>query len=277
MVKGGRGGAGRGTKPGRGGNKSRKYADTTGVPKRLGELGACKDLEEKMFILSVNDKAKEGDVFWKMLEAVFTYVGSHFGENVAKELQNRTKTTIPPPVLDPSIKAKWRAKKAVHQGIVLAKVTSYTNLVTTIKAALAATPDDVNLAEKLIDVTEKKSKAEQELLEDPEVELVMTLDKKYSHSNAHRTHREDSHKLSENRAKVYSLLIGQCTVPLKDKMKEDADWHYIADKYDHIRLILLIEKTVLKQTESKNSYQRAQDKMTAMLNFQQASGMNNNN
>ena len=45
MVKGGRGGAGRGTKPGRGGNKSRKSAVTTGVPKHLGELGTCKDLE----------------------------------------------------------------------------------------------------------------------------------------------------------------------------------------------------------------------------------------
>ena len=59
-------------------------------------------------------------------------------------------------------------------------------------------------------------------------------------------------------------------------MKEDADWHNIADKYNHIRLILLIEKTVLKQTESKNLYQRVQDEMRAMLNFQQAAGMNNN-
>ena len=84
MVKGGRGGAGHGTKPGRGGNKSRKSADTTGVQKGLGELGACKDLEEKMFILSVSNKAKYGNV----LDAVITYVGSHFGENVAKELQN---------------------------------------------------------------------------------------------------------------------------------------------------------------------------------------------
>jgi hypothetical protein len=50
--------------------------------------------------------------------------------------------------------------------------------VTTIKAALVANPNDVNLAEKLIDVTEKKSKAEQELLEDPVEELVMTLAKK---------------------------------------------------------------------------------------------------
>ena len=133
----------------------------------------------------------------------------------------------------------------------------------------------MNLAEKLIDVTEK-SKAEQELLEDPEVESVMTLDEKYSHSNAHRTHREDNHKLIENQTKIYSLQKWQCTVPLKDKMKEDTDWHDIADKYDHIWLLLLIEKTLLKQTESKNPYQHVQDEMRALLNFQQAAGMNNN-
>ena len=69
---------------------------------------------------------------------------------------------------------------------------------TTIETAILAAPNDVHLAEKLIDVTEKKSKAEQELLEDPEVELVMTLNEKYSHPNAHRTHWEDNHKLSEN-------------------------------------------------------------------------------
>ena len=56
-----------------------------------------------------------------------------------------------------------------------------------------------------------------------------------------------------------------------------ADWHDIADKYAHIWLVHLIEKTVLKQTESKDPYQRFQDKMRVMLNFQQAAGMNNNN
>ena len=177
MTKGGRGGAGRGTKSGRG-NKSRKSMDNAGVPKCLGELGACKDLEETMFILRVSNKAKDSDIFWKTLEAAVTYVGKHFGENLAKELQNRTKTTLPLPVIDPSIEVKWRAKVAVHQQIIQDKITSYTNLVTTIKTALAATPNDVNLAEKLIDIMEKKSKAEQELLENPEVEPVMTLDKK---------------------------------------------------------------------------------------------------
>ena len=39
----------------------------------------------------------------------------------------------------------------------------------------------------------------------------------------------------------------------------------------------LIEKTVLKQTKSKNPYQRVHKKMRALMNFQQAAGMNNNN
>jgi hypothetical protein len=78
------------------------------------------------------------------------------------------------------------------------KVDSYGKLLITIENAVTASPSDMDLTEKLIEVTEKKSKAEQELLEDPTVESVMTLDEKYSHSNAHRTHREDNHKLSEN-------------------------------------------------------------------------------
>ena len=109
MTKGGLGGAGCGMKPGRG-NKSRKSADNAGVPKHTGKLGACKDLEEKMFILSVSNNAKDNNVFWKTLEAVVTYIGSHFGENVAKELQNCTKTTLPLPVIDPSIKVKGKVE-----------------------------------------------------------------------------------------------------------------------------------------------------------------------
>ncbi len=200
MVKGGagRGGAGRGTKPGRGHGKARKSAETAGIPKHSGKLGACKDMEEKMFVLSVNNKAKDGDVFRKTLEAIVTYVSSHFGENVAKELQTRQRTVLQPLILDPSIETKWMAKVTAHQAIVQAKVDSYAKLLTNIKNAGKASPSDLNLAEKQIEVTEKKSKAEQELLEDPTVESVMTLDKKYSHSNAHRTHREENHKLSEN-------------------------------------------------------------------------------
>ena len=66
------------------------------------------------------------------------------------------------------------AKVAAHQAIVQAKVDSYAKLLTNIENAGKASPGDLNLAEKQIKVTEKNSKAEQELLEDPTVESVMT-------------------------------------------------------------------------------------------------------
>jgi hypothetical protein len=162
MVKGGasRGGAGRGTKPRRGQSKARKSTDMAGIPKRSGELGACKDIQDKMFVLSVNNKAKDGDVYCKTLEAIVTYVGSHFGENLAKELQTRQRTVLQPPILDPSIETKWQAKVAAQQGIVQVKVASYARLLTNIENAVKASPGDLNLAEKQIEVEEKKSKAE---------------------------------------------------------------------------------------------------------------------
>ena len=130
-----------------------------------------------MVVLSVNNKAKDGNVFWKTLEAIVTYVGRHFGENMSKELQTCQKTILPPPVLDSSIETKWRTKLAVHRAIVQAKVDSYGKLLITIENAVTANPGDMDLTEKLIEVAEKKSKADQELLEDPTVESVMTLEK----------------------------------------------------------------------------------------------------
>ncbi len=102
----------------------------------MGKLGACKDMEYKMLVLSVNSKAKDGNVFRKTLEAIVTYVGSHFGENVAKELQTRQR----PPILDPSIEIKWMAKVAAHQAIMQAKVDIYAKLLTNIENAVTAKP-----------------------------------------------------------------------------------------------------------------------------------------
>jgi hypothetical protein len=55
-----------------------------------------------------------------------THTCSQFRENVAKELPNHFKTTIPLPVIDLSIKVKWRAKVAVHQQIVQDKLVTPT-------------------------------------------------------------------------------------------------------------------------------------------------------
>ena len=56
-----------------------------------------------------------------------------------------------------------------------------------------------------------------------EVEMKLTEDEKIAHSNAWRTHREATESLKKSRGKIYSLLNGQCTQVLVDKMKQDSD------------------------------------------------------
>jgi hypothetical protein len=85
-----------------------------------------------------------------------------------------------------------------------------------------------------------------------EVEMRLTDNEKISHSNAWRTHQETTEGLKKSKGKVYSLLLGQCTQVLVDKMKQDVDWVTISELFDHSLLFKLIKKFVLKQ--SNNQY-----------------------
>jgi hypothetical protein len=67
-----------------------------------------------------------------------------------------------------------------------------------------------------------------------------------AHSNVWRTHPETTESLKKSRGKIYSLLLGQCTQVLVDKMKQDTDWVSISDSFDPHLLFRIIEKFVLK-------------------------------
>ena len=77
------------------------------------------------------------------------------------------------------------------------------------------------------EVNDQIAKGEIELAN--EVEMKLTEDKKISHANAWRTHRETTESLKKSRGKVYSLLLGKCTQVLVDKMKQDTDWAMISE------------------------------------------------
>ena len=79
----------------------------------------------------------------------------------------------------------------------------------------------------------------------------MNEDEKISHGNAWRTHREATESLKKSRGKVYSLLLGQCTQVLVDKMKQDTDWVTISELFDPTLLFKLIENFVLKQSNNQ--------------------------
>jgi hypothetical protein len=52
--------------------------------------------------------------------------------------------------------------------------------------------------------------------------------------------------LETNRGQAYSLILGQCTQLLQDKMKQDASWTTVSASHDPLELYRLIKRVVLK-------------------------------
>ncbi len=110
-------------------------------------------------------------------------------------------------------------------------------------------PTNRGLLKELREVDDQIAKGDIELKD--EVEMKLTDDEKSAHSNAWHTHRESSNSLKKSRGKIYSLLLGQCTQVLVDKMKQDADWQTASDSFDPLKLLKLIKKSILKQSDNQ--------------------------
>ena len=85
-----------------------------------------------------------------------------------------------------------------------------------IVAKIAANPGNRSLKKELQEVDDDIAKIEIELKD--EVEMKLTDDERTLRSNAWRTHLELTKRLKTSKGKVHSLLLGQCTQVLVDKM-----------------------------------------------------------
>jgi hypothetical protein len=74
---------------------------------------------------------------------------------------------------------------------------------------------------------------------------------------------------------VYSLVLGQCTTVLLDKMKQDADWQAASDSYDPLKLLKLIEKSILKQSDNQYKIGIIIKQLKLLLNYRQEDGVTN--
>ena len=80
--------------------------------------------------------------------------------------------------------------------------------------------------------------------------MKTTADEGMAFSNSWRTYCERTDRLVRCRGKVYSLVLGQCTTVLLDKMKQDADWQVVSESYNPLTLLKLIEKIILKKSDN---------------------------
>jgi hypothetical protein len=263
----GKSGRGRGNGSAGRGKGARKPKDSAVPTRRAGEVGACAALGNHIFTISLGNKARDGDTLRTTKEAMITYIGTNYGKDTSKEFATGVLTVLTMPPQDPVIASRHAIRLAAHQLRLTAKINNLKAQQVAIDSAISANPLDRMALKERVEVEDDLSKANFDLTED--IEVVHTMDEKAERSNAYRTHREDEQRLITNRGKVYMLTIGQCTQALKDKLQEDATWDTISDSYDSIGLLTLIEKYVLKQTESHYPYLAVQEESRSMLNFAQ--------
>ena len=82
-----------------------------------------------------------------------------------------------------------------------------------------------------------------------EVPIEMLDSEKTQYSNDWRTYRERNALLTKHRGQAFSLILGQCTQLLQDRMKQDNNWNVASMSYNPLELYWLIKKTTLAQTE----------------------------
>jgi hypothetical protein len=89
------------------------------------------------------------------------------------------------------------------------------------------------------------------------------------------TFRERTDRLVWSRGKVYALVLGQCTTVLLDKMKQDSDWQTVSDSYNPLKLLKLIEKFILKQSDNQYKIGIVIEQLKLLLTYRQDDGMTN--
>jgi hypothetical protein len=125
-------------------------------------------------------------------------------------------------------------------------VTSLGMQLQVIVAKLLLTPKDLNLLKSQMEVENKLEISKFKLTD--VVEVKTTADEGMALSNSWHTYRERIDCLVRSRGMVCSLVLGQYTTVLLDKMKQDADWQVVSDSYNPLKLLKLIEKIILKQS-----------------------------
>jgi ABC-type Fe3+-citrate transport system substrate-binding protein len=64
-----------------------------------------------------------------------------------------------------------------------------------------------------------------------DVPTVMLDSEKTQYNNNWRNYQERNELLTKHRGQAFSLILGQCTQLLQDRMKQDTDWNMASMSY----------------------------------------------
>ncbi len=237
------------------------------MPCKASEVGACKDLEGHIFTIGSGNKGKDGDMLCISMEKMATYIGTKYDNKAAQEWTSGKKIVLLEPTYSQAILNRHVERVKATRDRLNLKLTSLKTEKAAIAEEIKADSTNCALLKEMREIDDNIAKGKIDLKD--EVKMKLTKDEKTSHSNAWRSHCESSNSLKKSRGKIYSLLLGQCTQVLVDKMKQDTDWVTISGSFDPISLFKHIKKFVLKQSDNRYKTAVLIAEQLSILSFRQ--------
>jgi hypothetical protein len=161
-------------------------------------------------------------------EKLVQYVGTNYGQDINNELQNKVWVVLTEPVHTDYVLAIHSVREVMIQNGQLNIKQARQAQENILKAAVQA-GKDMDAPMKLAIL--QNEIAQGEFSASIEVPVVLTDSEKNQFSNDWRTFRECNTNLIKHRCQAFSLIQGQCTQLLQDKMKHDTDWNTVVISY----------------------------------------------
>jgi len=250
-----RSGRGNGGRSGRGRGRGQSYSGQSNASKK----GLCSALGSNVFDYGSKGAA---DQINTSLEKLVQYIGTTYGQDISNELQNKVEVVIPEPTHSADVLARHTAREQM-----IRQAQANLRMAREGQLTLLRASTDPEAPLKVAVLENEMAQADFEANEP--IPIKLTDSEKTQESNEWRSYRERTTQLTKNRGQAYSLILGQCTQMLQDKMKQDADWNTVSTSYDPLQLHRLIEKTILAQTEDQYPFATVYDQELGLYSFRQ--------
>jgi hypothetical protein len=199
-------------------------------------------------------------------EKLIQYVGTTYGQDISNELHNKTTLVLPEPVYTAAVLTRHATRELmIRKG--QANLQQARKAQKVILQAAVKQASDPEAPLKL--AIPENAIAEGDFEQKVEVPIELTDSEKTQHNNEWRTYRERDALLSKHRGQAFSLILGQYTQLLQDKMKQDLDYIAVSTYYDPLLLYRLIEKTILAQTEDQYPFATVYEQESMFYSFRQ--------
>jgi hypothetical protein len=140
----GRAGHGGGGRDGLGG-RFPKRNEPSSLPRKGGEVGACKDLEGNVFTIGSGNKGKDGDMLCISKEKLALYIGTNYGDDACQEWLSEKQLVLQEPTYPDAVLARHRLREIAVTDRVTKIITILEKQLQVINTEMLLAPSNLNL------------------------------------------------------------------------------------------------------------------------------------